>query len=646
MITTFVSSSDWINKQLNVFTSSVAGLARLLDPTLGITSSRKIERISWIYFFKFLMDVDAPEVRLTKEVAETKENICFLSKIPVELIENILTLIGRPRDILSFALASKACYNTALTLMYHYVDWTIGPIYPRLREAALRSAQFLREHPSLLAATRVLRVSERKFVRINDTKLFLDYSYNEAPVQPARKVWHRNGPSLQAQNRSFPETFQATNVVLKLLPRFTGLIELTLRSITLPRTFYQSLHALSSSQLRRLTIRHCRLSTRYPAGYDPSQLQLTELTVFHVHSRLAKLKSLIKLARSHSLRILRLDRSMGRALGSLIANGLPPSVHTLELDWRANGQPSRRCCELLFFFLNNCRYVRHIELTDMGKLDSFDSYPANKRLKPNALPSLTSIAVPVPYLEMLLMGRAIDSITITDTTLRETSTMSPMLKFLTVDEISDVLNTLQRASISLQSLKFNLRTWDKELFYMLARKQSKLKELHVAYQYGEVDDAFYMTLGNQIEFPHLERLHLYRFGDTMAGGEDDRFIDQKEYMIIWQLYMPNLCEVALSPDIIWSRSPAVPHAPGGRKVKRTWSRYAVEAMDGVEGLIVVPCPKEARKYEAAGRDRQNPRQFVNAFPNVHFMTHLHPPNNAVHEVVPEDFTGGEDVGFH
>ncbi|KAL5504747.1 hypothetical protein ACEPAH_7410 [Sanghuangporus vaninii] len=635
----------------NVFTSSVAGPAR---PSPRSYAWNNIFAQDQAYFLKrFFMDVHALEVRLTKQVAETKENVCFLSKIPVELIENILTLIGCSRDILSFALASKACYNTALTLMYHNVDWTIGPIYPRLREAALRSAQFLRDHPGLLASTRVLRVSERKFVRINDTKLFLDNSYNEAPVQPARKVRRWNDPPLHAQNRSspeacrsFPETFQVTNVVLKLLPRFTGLIELTLRSITLPRTFYQSLHALSSSQLRRLTIRHCCLSTRYPAGYDPSQLQLTELTLFHVHSRLAKLKSLIKLARSHSLRILRLDRSMGRALGSLIANGLPPSIHTLELDWRGNGQPGRQSCELLFFFLNNCRYIRHIELTDMGKLDSFDSYPADKRLKPNALPSLTSIAVPVPYLEMFLVGRAIDSITITDTTLRETSTMSPLLKFLTVDEISDVLNTLQRASISLQSLKFNLRTWDKELFYMLARKQSKLKELHVAYQYGEVDDAFYMTLGNLIEFPHLERLHLYRFGDTMAGGEDDRFIDQKEYMIIWQLYMPNLCEVALSPDIIWSRSPAVLHAPGGRKVKRTWSRYAVEAMEGVEGLIVVPCPKEARKYEAARRDHRNPRQFVNAFPNVHTMTHLHPPNNAMHEVVPQDFVEEEDVDFH
>ena len=133
----------------------------------------------------------------------------------------------------------------------------------------------------------------------------------------------------------------------------------------------------------------------------------------------------------------------------------------------------------------------------------------------------------------------------------------------------------------------------------------------------------------------------------MAGGEDDRFIDQKEYMIIWQLYMPNLCEVALSPDIIWSRSPAMPHAPGCRKVKRTWSRYSVEPMDGVEGLIVVPCPKEARKYEAAGRDRRNPRQFIQALHNGHIIAHLPPPNNLAHDAVAEDLVDLEmDVDFH
>ena len=437
--------------------------------------------------FSQIMDADIMDVDISRKQA-MKEDACFLNKLPVEIIENILTLVWRPRDILNFALSSRACYNTALALMYQRVDWTVGPMYPRLREAAIRSAVFLLARPGLFSSTRVLRVSEKKFIRNNDTKLFLDSSYAEAPLQPARKVQNWNGAPVYAQNRSFPETFKTMNLLLKILPRFTGLVELTLRSITLPRTFYQSIHALSDLQLRRLTIRHCRLSTRYPAGFDPSRLQLTELTLFHLHSRTAKLKALLKLARGQTLRVFRFDRSVERAISSLAAFGLPPSVHSLEVDWRGNIQPNRQSYGLLFFFLNTCKYVRHIELTDMGKLESFDSYPAHKRLNPNALPSLTSIAVPVPYLDLFVTGRAIDSITITDTTLRETSAMYPMLKFLTVDEISDVLNILQRASLSLQSLKFNLRTWDKELFYMLSRKQNKLRELHVAYQYGEVDD--------------------------------------------------------------------------------------------------------------------------------------------------------------
>ena len=131
-----------------------------------------------------------------------------------------------------------------------------------------------------------------------------------------------------------------------------------------------------------------------------------------------------------------------------------------------------------------------------------------------------------------------------------------------------------------------------------------------------------MTLGNLIEFPHLERLHLYRFGDKMAGTEDERFIDQKEYMIIWQLYMPNLGEVALSSDVVWARSTAVSHERGTYKAKQSWLRYAVEPMDGVEGLIVVTCPKEAGKYEAARADRQRYRQY-HPFPNFH----IHPPPN-------------------
>lgn len=414
----------------------------------------------------------------------------LLDSFPIEVVVNVLKHVGSPKDILNFALASKACYNTAFAFIYRNVDWTIGPARSGMRAAAMRSVAFLLANPEILSVTHALRVSEKKLDASRDTKLSLDYSLNEVPTQPPRKLpnWHIAHAAQLPVNRTFPDTFHAMNVILQLLPRFSGLRELTLRSITLPRTFYQSIHALSDLNLRRVTIRYCRLTTRYPAGYDPATLQLTELTIFNVYAKIRKVRALLKLARSPMLRTLRLDRTIERGLGSLVAYGLPPSVHTLELDWRGNAQPGRNSCELLYFFLNSCKFVRHLELTDMGKLEAMENYPQGRRLKSTALPSLTSITVPVTYLELLLPGRAIDSVTITDTTLRETSSMSPILKFLTVDEIAEVLRIMQNSSITLSSLKFNLKTWDKELFYMLATKQGKLKELQVSFQYGEIDD--------------------------------------------------------------------------------------------------------------------------------------------------------------
>ena len=62
-----------------------------------------------------------------------------------------------------------------------------------------------------------------------------------------------------------------------------------------------------------------------------------------------------------------------------------------------------------------------------------------------------------------------------------------------------------------------------------------------------------MSIGPQIEFPFLEKLHLYRFGDYMKqSGDEERYMDHKEYLIIWQLYMSNIREVALTSNTIWS----------------------------------------------------------------------------------------------
>ncbi|EJD07971.1 uncharacterized protein FOMMEDRAFT_130977 [Fomitiporia mediterranea MF3/22] len=595
----------------------------------------------------FVMKDDVEGACLAMENTQIKKCSRSLSEIPVEIVETILAFVQSPKDILNFALASKACYCTALTLLYRNIDWTVGHTHTFARSAAMCSAEFLRTHPDLLSSTRILRVSERKLPRGRDTKLYYDFSCNEYPIQPARKPRSLPNIPIEPGGRNFPDTFHATNRVLDILPRFSGLTELILRSITLPRTFYQSVHALSGLQLRRITIRSCRLTTRYPSGYDPTQLQLTELSIFNVVARSPKLKALLKLARSPTLRVLRLDRSIERALGSLVAHGLPSSVHTLELDWRGSIHPDRQGCKMLLFFLNSCSHVQHLELVDMGKLDSFDLYPANKRLKADALPSLASLAVPAPYLETFLPGRAIGSVTLTDTTQRENNTASTTRKFLTVTEVESVLKILRKSSVSLRSLKFNLQTWDKELFYMLAREQRRLKELHIAYQFGRVDDNFYMILGNLIEFPHMERLHLYKLGDNMAGTEDDRFIDQKEYMIIWQIHMPDLCEVALSPDIIWARAPAVPNLPGGRRMKRMWFRCAIEPMDGAESLVAVASPKETSQYDASRAEREQRRiafRHHAAFQNFfqHTQHHSLLQGNGG-EMIPEDIMMEEEL---
>ena len=85
-----------------------------------------------------------------------------------------------------------------------------------------------------------------------------------------------------------------------------------------------------------------------------------------------------------------------------------------------------------------------------------------------------------------------------------------------------------------------------------------------------------MTLGNIIEFPKLERLHLYRFNDRMARNPESDFEDHKEYVIIWQRHMPNLREVALASDVVWTR---------GQGRKANWMRTNVTQMRGVDNLV-------------------------------------------------------------
>jgi hypothetical protein len=77
-----------------------------------------------------------------------------------------------------------------------------------------------------------------------------------------------------------------------------------------------------------------------------------------------------------------------------------------------------------------------------------------------------------------------------------------------------------------------------------------------------------MTLGNIIEFPNLESFHLFRIGhvtnknyqytDTSTKkrmqAEDERLMeDHREYLIIWERYMPMLKEVRLVEDVVWMK---------------------------------------------------------------------------------------------
>lgn len=620
-----------------------------------------------------------------------------LLNVHFEVLEYIVLLLP-PQDLLRFAQSSKACYDLALPLLYRNLDLVVG-INPlpnkkqhasmssdaskrnkdshKAAAASMRCTNFLLSQPVLLASVRHLRVSERRWDSAfsgYDIRLPLESGFGELPAEPPRSRGRRHDTTwnpfhfLIPQNR-FPErlrefmrppvsstyaqTFQAINSTLAILPHLVHLTNLTLRTITLPKNFFPSIQALAEfGNLRVLTLRHVRATSHYPRVFDPTALRLTELNLFGIYARTSPLKAILKLARSSTLTKLRLDRSLERALKSLITFGLPPSVIHLALDFRgvsANPVLERTPLAPMFTFLNACgAYIEHLELVDVGKVDNISQYPASMRLARNAFPRLNSLAVPPAALAMILpeLGCSLEHLTLTDIAVRDGSQSAPLIKFLTVEDISSLLKMLQVAGVKLRSLKFNLRTFERELFYMLAAKQKNITELCIAYQYGETNDVslsilfsvrltqchwkdFFMSVGTKVEFPYLERFHLYRFGDRMAGKDASAFVDHKEYVIIWQRSMPNLREVVLSPDVIWMRvDPVVtlPPSVSGSfeavsslttmearnerhrrpKAYNQWARYAIspQPLDGVEGLLVIPCPKDARRFEAVGRERR------------------------------------------
>lgn len=147
-----------------------------------------------------------------------------------------------------------------------------------------------------------------------------------------------------------------------------------------------------------------------------------------------------------------------------------------------------------------------------------------------------------------------------------------------------------------------------------------------------------MSLGTELKLPLLERFHLYRLGDRMTEKDANIFVEHKEYVIIWQRFMPNLRDVVLSPDVRWIRNdcipPSTPVTPPHvtsvgnsrespalfdmleiRNLRRRtqqassqWHRCPIlpKALDGIEGLQVIPCPmtNSTSRLDAADKKRQ------------------------------------------
>lgn len=422
-------------------------------------------------------------VRVLDSFLEMANNVSTLSDLPYDVKSGILVKLKDTRDILNVALTSHHFYDLAMPFLFRNVNWIVGfNQEERSPNATLEAVRFLCRHPEFLSATQSLRISEKNSGPDTDIRLPMNYSIREFPSLPGRR-------QCRLMDETFPPTFNMTQQTLSLLPFFTNLREMTLRSISLPRDFYQSVYELSTNhQLRSITLRWCRLTTRFPRGYDPSMLQLRDLTILQVcHgplTSLGKLKAVLKLARSQTLNTLRIDRSVEPALESLAQYGLPRSLENLELDFRGNAQRWRRSFEGLFRFLNNCFFVKHLELTDMGKLEGVRDYPSALKLKPDSLPSMVSFKGPASYLGLFVPCRPVNTITITDVITNH----PPVVKYMKMEDVVEILQLLKRSRISLQTFRFNIRQWDRELFYMLSVMMRKALELYICYQAGVPDD--------------------------------------------------------------------------------------------------------------------------------------------------------------
>lgn len=462
-----------------------------------------------------------------------------LVSLPMEVLEHIILTLP-PQDILSFALTSKLYHANILPLLYRDLDLVVGvsPLVKRQNSfasfdvskqrskaavkavtASIRCVNFMHSRPELLASVRRLHVSEKRWnTQINngrDSRLPPENGIAEMPAEPPRT--HGRGDTAwnaihflihqeriparlreliqQPVSSMYPHTFQATNHTLAILPHLIHLTHLTLRTITLPKSFFSNIQTLAEfGNLRTLTLRHVRVTSRYPRIFDPTALRLSELTLVGIYARLGPLKAILKLARAGTLKKLRLDRSLERAFNSLMAFGLPPSVAYLALDFRTNSvnlNQERTVLAPMFKLLNACgSFVEHLELINIGKADNISQYAVKLHLEKEMFPHLHALTIPPAALSMISprIGESLEKLTLTDVAVRDGPQLPPLIKYLTLDDVKTLLRMLQKAGIKLKSLKFNLRLFERELIYVLAAKQQQLTELCIAYQYGDIND--------------------------------------------------------------------------------------------------------------------------------------------------------------
>ena len=117
-----------------------------------------------------------------------------------------------------------------------------------------------------------------------------------------------------------------------------------------------------------------------------------------------------------------------------------------------------------------------------------------------------------------------------------------------------------------------------------------------------------MTIGNIIEFPNLESFHLFRPGHSLTKSfqytaasmkkrvqleEEQLMEDHREYMIIWERYMPRLKEVRLMEDVVWVKRE--------EERKRT---YEDEEMMGGDVMMYGVLDERLMSRMSAGRKRR------------------------------------------